>query len=174
MVSRLDLHLYTCERKPMSEWSPKLVSIAVKRTDAVASGAPLATWVGTVQRPEDTSEASPPPRLIPIGSPRSDGDGSEPGKSELADEAATSSTSDAPSTSSTRHWPTPVNVRQFAAQARLVATLILRDEIDLDKARAYSGVARTVAQAMTTETARARFLRSEPDLMFDDEESPDD
>lgn len=35
-------------------------------------------------------------------------------------------------------------------------------------ARTYSAVARTVAQAMSTEVTRARFLKEEPDLDFDE------
>jgi hypothetical protein len=43
---------------------------------------------------------------------------------------------------------------EFAAQANAVATLLLNGEIDVDTARTYSSVARTVAQAMSTEVSR--------------------
>jgi hypothetical protein len=56
---------------------------------------------------------------------------------------------------------------EFAAQANAVATLLLNGEIDVDVARTYSAVARTVAQAMSTEVSRARFVQSEPSLVLD-------
>lgn len=58
---------------------------------------------------------------------------------------------------------------EFAAQANAVATLLLNGEIDLETARTYSSVARTVAQAMSTEVSRARFIQSEPSLVLDGE-----
>lgn len=57
-------------------------------------------------------------------------------------------------------------MREFASQANEVANRILNGEIDLDTARAYSAVARTVAQAVTSEVVRARFLKAMPDLDF--------
>jgi len=71
-----------------------------------------------------------------------------------------------PSSDSIKRFRQPKNVREFAGQANMVATRILNGEIDLEIARAYSAVARTVAQAMSTEVARSRFLRSSPDLDF--------
>lgn len=53
---------------------------------------------------------------------------------------------------------------QFAAQASDVATRVLNGTMDLETARVYGAVARTVAQAMTTEVQRARFLQQQPDL----------
>ena len=50
-----------------------------------------------------------------------------------------------------------------------MATMLLNGEIDLDTARSYSGIARTVAQAAAQETMRARVLQIEPDLTFDDD-----
>jgi hypothetical protein len=55
-------------------------------------------------------------------------------------------------------------VRAFAAQANAVATMVLNGEMDLESARVYSAVARTVAQSMSTEVTRSRFLQTEPDL----------
>lgn len=72
--------------------------------------------------------------------------------------------------STERSWRPPSTVREFAAQTNSVATLVLRGEIDLERARVYSGLARTVAQAMSTEVSRARFLAQEPDLSL--EEAP--
>lgn len=75
-----------------------------------------------------------------------------------------------PSVASTRPYRLPANVREFAAQANMVATDILNGKIDLETARAYSSVARTVAQAITAETTHARFLKTAPDLRFPDME----
>lgn len=79
--------------------------------------------------------------------------------------------SGAPSKPSTPRFNQPKNVREFAAQANRVATAILNNEIDLDTARAYSAVARTVAQAVTAQTVHARFLKTAPDLDFPEEEA---
>lgn len=57
----------------------------------------------------------------------------------------------------------------FAAQANRVATMVLNGEIDLEVARTYSSMARTVAQAMSTEVSRARFVRTQPTLDLTDE-----
>jgi len=65
---------------------------------------------------------------------------------------------------STGHWAVPVDPMTFAYQANKVATAILNGEIDLDVARTYASVARTVAQAMNTEVNRARLEQSLPDL----------
>lgn len=91
-----------------------------------------------------------------------------------ASEPPTSKTSGGPSRASTRQYRQPKNVREFAAQANLVATAILNGQIDLDTARAYSAVARTVAQAVTSEVVRARFLRAAPDLEFPDMSEEDE
>jgi hypothetical protein len=56
---------------------------------------------------------------------------------------------------------------EFAAQANAVATMVLNGDIELEMARTYSAVARTVAQAMSTEVSRARFIQSEPSLALD-------
>ena len=56
---------------------------------------------------------------------------------------------------------------EFAAQANAVATMVLNGDLDVDTARTYSAVARTVAQAMSTEVSRARFIQSEPSLALD-------
>lgn len=53
-------------------------------------------------------------------------------------------------------------------QANLIATAVLNGKIDLETARTYSSIARTVAQAITAETTRARFLKAAPDLTFPD------
>lgn len=65
-------------------------------------------------------------------------------------------------------WFKPRNAKEFASQANRVATLILTGGIDLDVARVYSAVARTVSQSMSTEVQRARMAREVPDLGFDE------
>ena len=51
-----------------------------------------------------------------------------------------------------RRFKLPKDVHEFSGQANSVATMVLNGEIDLDTARAYSAIARTVAQAVTAET----------------------
>lgn len=62
------------------------------------------------------------------------------------------------------HWNTPSSVREFAAQANQVATMVLNGDIDKETARTYSALARVVAQATSIEVTRARFLKEAPDL----------
>lgn len=82
--------------------------------------------------------------------------------------------SDAPSSASTKRWRKPRNVREFAAQANEVATMMLNGDLDIDTARAYSSIARGIAQMMSINVTRARFLKTEPVLDFeeDDDGSP--
>lgn len=91
-----------------------------------------------------------------------------PGKREWASESRNSTSSDEPSNVSIVRYKAPRNVREFAAQANLIATAVLNGKIDLETARTYSSIARTVAQAITAETTRARFLKAAPDLTFPD------
>lgn len=86
----------------------------------------------------------------------------------------TSVTSAAPSRPSTKLWRTPRNVREFASQANEVASMVLNGDMDVNVARIYSGLARTVAQAMSTEVSRARFLSELPDLSFVEETDADE
>ena len=65
-----------------------------------------------------------------------------------------------PSRPSIGRFSRPTSAREFASQANDVATKVLNGDIDLDTARTYSAIARTVAQAMSAEVARARFLKS--------------
>jgi hypothetical protein len=76
--------------------------------------------------------------------------------------------SDVPSRRSKGHWVSPRSAMDFASQANRVATMILNGEIDLETARAYSAVARTVAQAMGTEVNRARISQIRPYLTLDE------
>lgn len=67
------------------------------------------------------------------------------------------------------YWRTPVNVKEVAEQANIVATKVLNGEIDMDKARAYSAIVRVISQAMTLEMNRSRLLKQAADLNFDEE-----
>ena len=79
------------------------------------------------------------------------------------------SNSDEPVNDSNRHWQTPKNVKGLASQANKVATMVLNGELNIDTARTYSAIIRTVAQAVTNETNKARFLRAQPDLEFEND-----
>lgn len=141
---------------------------AARRTRGEGSIAPPATSDGTEERIAAGRPWPAPMRVGLSDIPLHDEPSSTDTSNELASESLTSRPSGTPSRPSTRRFRQPRNVREFAAQANIVATRILNSEIDLDTARAYSAVARTVAQAMTTEVVRSRFLRSQPDLEFPD------
>jgi hypothetical protein len=61
-------------------------------------------------------------------------------------------------------------VREFASQVNAVSTRVLNGEIDIDVARTYSGLARVVAQGVSSEVTRSRFLKTAPDMSFDADE----
>lgn len=90
-----------------------------------------------------------------------DGNSKQGGNSQMI-----SGNSEKPSSGST--WSQPKDIKQLAAQANKVATMLLNNNIDLEVARSYSAIIRTVAQAVTAETQRARFLKTQPDLSLDD------
>lgn len=117
----------------------------------------------------DTNELSPP---TSPETPISDGSGSTPTSAEFdtqQQEWKTWPNLDAPPNVSNEQWPLPVNVRGLAAQANRIATAMLNDQVDLEKAKAYSALVRSVAQMMSIEVTRARFLRAEPILEFEDD-----
>lgn len=102
------------------------------------------------------------------GTPRNAANGSTTGKTAQGSvHRGKSSPSAEPSSDSKRPWPVPRSVREFTAQANRVATRVLNGEIDLETARVFSSIARTVAQTVSSETVRARMLRQAPDLDFD-------
>ncbi len=148
-------------------------------TNAAVSGVPPATSGGIETTPREVMPGVP---LIGAEWRHADGSivnnadvGYTPIRNESGSESPISSPSDAPSRPSMRRYRQPKNVREFASQANAVASAILNGEIDLDTARAYSAVARTVAQAVTSEVVRARFLKAMPDLDFVDmSEEPDE
>lgn len=74
-----------------------------------------------------------------------------------------------PSAGSMPHFKRPRTAMEFAAQANRVATMILNGEMDVETGRLYSSVARTVAQSLSSEVSRARYLQHEPDLTFPEE-----
>lgn len=78
-----------------------------------------------------------------------------------------------PLSDSNESWRTPNSVRDFAAQANRVATMVLNGQIDKETARTYSTLARVVAQAASIEVTRARFLKEAPDLSLEEEPSRD-
>lgn len=103
--------------------------------------------------------------------------GSVAPKAELGDEpiaSAQASTSipmstpcEPASSDSKKHWRKPRTLREFAAQANEIATLVLNDGIDIERARNYAALARVVSQAASIEVTRSRFLKREPDLSLD-------
>jgi hypothetical protein len=58
----------------------------------------------------------------------------------------------------------PKNVRELAAQASAVATLVLNGQMDAEQAKPYSSLIRSIAQLMGAEVQRARIAKTEPDL----------
>lgn len=75
-----------------------------------------------------------------------------------------------PTNVSKEHWPQPQTVRHFASQVNAVATRVLNGTIDMDIARTYATLSRVLAQAMSVEVTKARFLKQAPDLRIDDYE----
>lgn len=76
--------------------------------------------------------------------------------------------------SSKKRWRKPTNVKEFISQANALATLFLNGEVDVETVRQYSAVSRTIAQSLTNETARARFLKMQPDMTFSEDVFEDD
>lgn len=79
----------------------------------------------------------------------------------------TSKRSGKPSGGLNKHWRTPKDGRELAAQITLVATMVLNDEMFIEKARVYGSLVRADVQALSVEVSRARFARTIPDLTFD-------
>jgi hypothetical protein len=146
-------------------------STAAAPPDPAAPAATAATSAATARRRRANATTTTPSSATPPGTPTSTGAGRRRGKSEPAATSPTSKPYVLPSNNSTPSWLiTPKNVRQFASQANHIATLVLRGEVDIERARLYSGLARTIAQAMSVEVTRARFLSQIPDLTFEDDD----
>ena len=65
-----------------------------------------------------------------------------------------------------QQWQKPRTVQEFTAQVNDVATLILNGKIDLEQARAYSSLVRTVTQAMSVELGAARLEKRRAKLVL--------
>lgn len=76
---------------------------------------------------------------------------------------------DVPVLPSKKRYTSPTTAVALASLVTQVATQVLNDEIDLDKARVFSGLVRTAAQAMSTEVARARSEKQIAALELDPE-----
>jgi len=77
--------------------------------------------------------------------------------------------SELPKSDSNVRWRQPKTVRNFASQVNAVATKVLNGEIDMDAARTYATLTRVLAQAISVEVTRARFLKEAPDLTIGDD-----
>jgi hypothetical protein len=140
------------------------------RTGAAGGTARHATSDATDSDRKPTRRTSGGSRHTSAATTRSGVSGSTAGGSASVGASRTSNPSEPPSTPSMRQWRKPKDAAAFAAQANRVATMILNGEIDLDTARTYSGVARTMAQVLSAEVYRARFLQQAPDLNLDDDD----
>lgn len=78
------------------------------------------------------------------------------------------SNSGAPSSDLKKRWRQPKNVKELIAQINEIATMVLNDEISLDKATKYSSLARGAGQLLNIELYRARMLKQTPDTSFED------
>jgi hypothetical protein len=137
----------------------------------VADGnAPAATSADTGTRQPASDDTTMPSSATTLDIPTSTDSGDSGGRRASGSAPPNSRSSAPPSTGSSRRWRAPDNARQFAAQANRVATMVLNGEMDVDTARLYSAVARTVAQALSTEVSRSRFLAQAPDLTLEDED----
>lgn len=125
-----------------------------------APTAPTLSAEGATKRP---SRATKPPTQP------NDESGSTTTANGSAISSPISKNSAVPSVGSTPHWRTPTSIKGLASQANRVATLVLNNGIDVDIARAYSGLIRTVAQAASIEVTRSRFLQTMPDLSLEQE-----
>ena len=143
--------------------------------DPADANAPAATNADTARRQRASAATTTPSSATTPATPTGAGSGSIDTSSASDSVPRISRNSGEPSSGSTKRWRQPRNVREFAAQTNAVATMVLNGDIELDTARLYSAVARTVAQAMSTEVSRSRFLQAEPDLGLPDdvfEETP--
>lgn len=129
--------------------------------DATARRATSVATDGTPLDGRSTGKRSP---RTSNGTPRSADDGSAP----TANGSASSSPTSESSARRSGGWTKPRNVKQFAGQVNEIATMVLNGEIDIETARAYSSLARTVAQSVSLEVTRSRFLKEVPDLRLDE------
>lgn len=108
-----------------------------------------------------TATPDPPKERRRAGSGSEDGDSAGESTS-----TRTSTRSGKRAKPSSKRWRKPANVKEFASQVNEVATLVLNGELDIDQARTYASLARVVAQTVSVEVTRSRFLKEIPDLEF--------
>lgn len=127
--------------------------------------------------PLDVAPTTPPKRAARASSrksrdtyddiPNNDDPGCAPTGNVSDSTSRTSRSSGGRSDGSRKSWVKPTTVKEFAAQVNEIATMVMNDKIGLDKARAYGNLARTLAQLVSAEVTRARFIGHEPDLSLD-------
>lgn len=132
--------------------------------ERVDFNAHAATRDATARRQRASAPTTTPSSDTTDGTVTSTSSGDTDGSDPSATGTPNSETSSERSRLSTRHWDEPDGPMSFAAQANQVATAILNGEIEIEVARTYASVARTVAQAMNTEVNRARLYETIPDL----------
>lgn len=64
-------------------------------------------------------------------------------------------------------WKAPKNIMELAAQANILATQLLNDEVSIPKARAYGSIARAVAGLLKAELDRRRWVGADVELPND-------
>ena len=65
-------------------------------------------------------------------------------------------------------WKAPKNIMELAAQANVLATQLLNDEVSIPKARAYGTIARAVAGLLKAELDRRRWVGQDVELPNDE------
>ncbi len=85
-----------------------------------------------------------------------------------------SSRSTSQSNGSKKRWRQPKTIMQFASQVNDVCNRVLNDEIDIEKAKLFSAMARVVTQAANVEVSKARLAKEVPDLALDQMDDDDD
>lgn len=149
---------------------------AADPTGAAEPLAPDATWQGTeppsaatnsavLRRQQQTDELEQLRQAV-----RDAESGSTGGANGSDSSPLTSGSSGRPASDSNKRWPKPRHVRALAAQVNEVATMVLNGAIDVEKARLYANLTRTLAQTISAETTRARFAKEAPDLSLETEE----
>ena len=81
----------------------------------------------------------------------------------------TSTSSDGQLKSSNDAWQRPTDLNEFTSQVLSVSTMLLNGKIDMELARTYSSLARTISQSITASLVRARLMKEEPDLEFEED-----
>lgn len=70
---------------------------------------------------------------------------------------------------SNRSFRRPSTIKEFVSQVNAVATSVLNGQGNIEVARAFSALARTVAQAMNVEMTKARIAKQSPDMALSDD-----